>query len=137
MTTEMALGVTEQNCGFQEPVTRCVIPCGADEVCAWQQRRGQASPQKQGQETQGQGKSKKQKLAEVDDMPPKPWKPLNPAEIAEGQRSVNAISIHAPHQITNYNIQKTSNPINPPELSSQVVLCGSLLHSKFLVIEWQ
>ena len=56
----------------------------------WRQGRGRATPQKHGLESpgQGQGKSKKQKLAELDDAPPKPWKPLNPAEITEGQRSL-------------------------------------------------
>ena len=54
----------------------------------WQQGRGQAASQKHGQQSQAQGKSKKQKLAELDEAPPKPWKPLNAAEIAEGQRSV-------------------------------------------------
>ena len=58
------------------------------------QGRGQATPQKHGQQSQGQGKSKKQKLAELDETPPKPWKPLNAAEVAEGQRSVASHRIH-------------------------------------------
>ena len=60
----------------------------------WQQGRGQAASQKHGQQSQAQGKSKKQKLAELDETPPKPWKPLNATEIAEGQRSVTNCSIN-------------------------------------------
>lgn len=63
-----------------------VIEC----LFSWRQGRGggQANPQKQSQQSAGQGKTKKQKLVELDDKPAKPWKPLNAAEIAEGQRYV-------------------------------------------------
>ncbi len=67
----------------------CSITTKASMLC-WQQGRGQATPQKHSQQSQSQGKSKKQKLAELDETPPKPWKPLNAAEVAEGQRFVTS-----------------------------------------------
>ena len=45
-----------------------------------------ASSKKRGQQAQGQNKAKKQKLVELDATPPKPWKALDAADIADGRR---------------------------------------------------
>ena len=79
---------------------------------SWRQGRGggQATPQKQSQQSAGKGKPKKQKLMELDDKPTKPWKPLNAAEIAEGQRYVAPSSDDCmSHIIT----KVTSNALRP------------------------
>ena len=54
-----------------------------------------ASSKKRGQQAQGQNKPKKQKLVELDDTPPKPWKPLDAADVVDGQR---CFTQHAPTQ---------------------------------------
>ena len=66
--------------------TSCLVQMTASFLLRQGRGGGQANPQKQSQQSGGQGKTKKQKLVDLDDKPAKPWKPLNAAEIAEGQR---------------------------------------------------